>query len=83
VDGDLNVAGDYFGRQRPNTAQHPSKRPAGATTELFQPYVWPVSDVVMAFIRAGFRLDAFFEAPEPALYTAALPAYYVVKATRP
>lgn len=83
VDGRLTIAGDYFGRQQPNRVQHPSKRPSGATTEAFQPYVWPVSDVVMAFVGAGLRLDAFFEAPEPALYTAALPAYYVVKATKP
>jgi SAM-dependent methyltransferase len=77
----LTVAGNYFGRRHPNTAQHRSKRPAGAQDEPFQPFVWPVSDVVMAFVNAGLRLDAFFEAPEPRLYHEALPAYYVIKAT--
>jgi SAM-dependent methyltransferase len=78
----LAVVGDYFGRQRPNTDQHRSKRPAGAKDEPFRPFVWPVSDVVMAFVQAGLRLDAFFEAPEPTLYNEALPAYYVIKATK-
>lgn len=42
----------------------------------------------MSLVGAGLRLDAFFEAPEPALYAGlgahagALPAYYVVKATK-
>jgi hypothetical protein len=80
-DGTHTIAGDYFGRQQPDAAQHPSKRPTGATIEPFQPHVWPVSDVVMAFVNAGLRLDAFFEAPEPSLYDQALPAYYVIKAT--
>jgi SAM-dependent methyltransferase len=82
-DDHLTIAGDYFGRQNPNTVQHREKRPQGAEDETFQPFVWPVSDVVMAFVHAGLRLDAFFEAPEPSLYNEALPAYYVVKATRP
>jgi hypothetical protein len=48
-----------------------------------------VSDVVMALVKAGLRLDAFFEIPEPGLYTGlgaaadTLPACYVIKATRP
>lgn len=85
----LTVEGDYFGRQTPNTRQDASKRPAGAEKETFHPYVWPVSDVVMTLLAAGFRLDAFFEAPEPAIYpglgqsASGLPAYYVIKATRP
>jgi 2-polyprenyl-3-methyl-5-hydroxy-6-metoxy-1,4-benzoquinol methylase len=84
----LAVAGDYFGRERPNTGQDAAKRPTGAEREVFRPYVWPISDVVMALVNAGFRLDAFFEAPEPAIYrglgraASGLPAYYVVKATR-
>jgi SAM-dependent methyltransferase len=84
----LAVAGDYFGRQHPNGEQDEAKRPAGAGSEIFQPFVWPISDVVMALVSAGFGLDAFFEAPEPAIYpglgpvASALPAYYVVKATK-
>jgi SAM-dependent methyltransferase len=89
-DNTLGVAGDYFGRGRPNTAQDDAKRPTGARGEpnppAFQPFVWPISDVVMALVNTGFRLDTFFEAPEPSLYAglgpaaAALPAYYVIKA---
>ena len=54
----------------------------------FSTFVWPVSDVVMAFVRAGLRLEAFFESPEPGLYAGlggsagSLPAYYVIKATK-
>lgn len=42
----------------------------------------------MALVRAGLRLDAFIESPEPGLYPGlgeavnALPAYYVIKATK-
>lgn len=42
----------------------------------------------MAFIGAGLRLDAYFEAAEPTIYAglgeaaACLPAYYVIKATK-
>lgn len=85
----LTVAGDYFGRARPNTAQDDAKRPIGAVGEPpFASFVWPVSDVVMALVRAGLRLDEFLEGPAPDLYpglgeAAALPAYYVVKATKP
>ncbi|WP_250003004.1 class I SAM-dependent methyltransferase [Actinoplanes sp. M2I2] len=92
-DDHLAVAGDYFGRDRPNVDQDDAKRPQGARGEpdapRFSAFVWPVSDVVMALVGAGLRLDAFFEAPEPALYAGlgqtagALPAYYVIKATKP
>ncbi|MBL7259969.1 class I SAM-dependent methyltransferase [Paractinoplanes lichenicola] len=89
----LAVVGDYFGRGRPNTDQDDAKLPQGARGESdapqFSTFIWPVSDVVMALIRAGLRLDEFTEAPEPALYAGlgpaaeALPAYYVIKATKP
>jgi SAM-dependent methyltransferase len=89
----LAVVGDYFGRGRPATDQDDAKLPEGARGEpdapRFTTFVWPVSDVVMALVRAGLRLDEFFEAPEPALYAglgeaaSALPAYYVVKAVLP
>jgi hypothetical protein len=42
----------------------------------------------MALIGAGFRLDAFFEAPAAEIYGglgdvgSRLPAYYVIKATK-
>jgi SAM-dependent methyltransferase len=90
--GRLAIVGDYFGRGRPRTDHDDAKLPQGARGEPdappFSTFVWPVSDVVMALVRAGLRLDAFSEAPEPALYAglgeaaAALPAYYVIKATR-
>jgi hypothetical protein len=92
AEGGLAVAGDYFGRGRPNVHQDDAKRPTGARGEpdapAFSAFVWPVSDVVMALVNAGLRLDAFFEAPEPGLYAGlgeaagALPAYYVIKATK-
>jgi hypothetical protein len=92
-DNHLAVAGDYFGRGAPNRDQDDAKRPAGARGEPdapeFTAFVWPVGDVVMALVRAGLRLEAFFERPEPALYAglgpaaAALPAFYVVKAVKP
>ncbi|MBM2616579.1 class I SAM-dependent methyltransferase [Actinoplanes sp. LDG1-06] len=91
--GRLAVVGDYFGRGHPNTEQDDAKLPVGARGEpdapSFSTFVWPVSDVVMALIRAGLRLDEFFEAPEPRLYAGlgeaagSLPAYYVIKATKP
>lgn len=42
----------------------------------------------MALVRAGFRLDAFFEAAEPAIYPGLgdaarrIPAVYVIKASK-
>ena len=51
-EGVLTVAGDYFGRGRPNPEQDDAKRPAGARGEAgappFAAFVWPVSDVVKA-----------------------------------
>jgi 2-polyprenyl-3-methyl-5-hydroxy-6-metoxy-1,4-benzoquinol methylase len=91
-DNHLAVAGDYFGRAAPRADTDDAKRPVGArgtpTPPAFAAFVWPISDVVMALIGAGLTLDAFFEAPEPAMYealgpgAARLPAYYVVKATK-
>ena len=91
-DDRLAVAGDYFGRERPNADQDDAKRPKGARGEVdapsFLPFVWPVSDVVTALLDAGLRLEKFFEAPEPGLYPGLgasarrLPAYYVIKATK-
>lgn len=91
-DNQLAVAGDYFGRDRPNVDQDDAKRPEGARGEpdapALLPFVWPVSDVVMALLDAGLRLEKLFESPEPALYgglgesAGLLPAYYVIKATK-
>jgi SAM-dependent methyltransferase len=88
----FGVAGDYFARGTPQHEPDDAKRPVGArgteSPPRFSAFVWPVSDVVMAFVRAGLRLDTFFEAPEPDMYggsgdvAAKLPAYYVIKATR-
>jgi len=88
----LAVVGDYFGRERPNVDQDDAKRPTGARgeagTPTFLPFVWPVSDVVMALLNAGLRLVDLFEAAESALFAGLgesagrLPAYYVIKAVK-
>jgi SAM-dependent methyltransferase len=92
-DNRLAVAGDYFGRGAPTAEQDDAKRPSGARGDAgappFSTFVWPISDVVMALVNAGLRLAAFFEAPEPTIYAglgevaSSLPAYYVIKATKP
>ena len=88
----LTVTGDYFGRGVPRNLPDAEKRPIGAREGAdvppFAAFVWPVSDVVMSLVRAGLRLDEFFEASEPAIYpelgaaASRLPAYYVIKATK-
>jgi 2-polyprenyl-3-methyl-5-hydroxy-6-metoxy-1,4-benzoquinol methylase len=88
----LTITGDYFGRATPRNSPDKAKQPTGARGETeapsFAAFVWPVSDVVMSLVRAGLRLDAFFEAPEPAIYAdlgdaaAYIPAYYAIKATK-
>jgi SAM-dependent methyltransferase len=88
----LAVTRDYFGRGRLGNSDD-AKKPFGARGEPdapeFDSFVWPVSDVVMALVRAGLRLDAFFEAADsdnmyPGLGVAGkhIPAIYVIKATR-
>jgi SAM-dependent methyltransferase len=89
----LTTAGNYFSRSRAVTVQENTKLPSGARDEpdapAFSTFVWPISDVVMALINAGLRLEAFHEAPEPDLYAGLgeaanrLPAYYVIKALKP
>jgi SAM-dependent methyltransferase len=88
----LAVTGDYFGRGIPRNLPDAAKQPLGARGDAnapaFSAFVWPVSDVVMALVRAGFRLDAFFEAAEPAIYAGLgdvarhIPAEYVIKASK-
>jgi SAM-dependent methyltransferase len=88
----LTITGDYFGRSTPRNSPDEAKQPIGARGEAeaptFDAFVWPVSDVVMSLVRAGLRLDAFFEAAEPAIYPGLgdmaqrIPAYYVIKATK-
>lgn len=88
----LSVTGDYFGRGVAGSSPDATKRPIGARggddVPAFAAFVWPVSDVVMALVRAGLRLDAFFEGAEPAIYpglgdaAGRVPAYYVIKATK-
>jgi predicted kinase/SAM-dependent methyltransferase len=87
------VTRDFFGRGTPGNSPDETKRPLGARDEPeappFAAFVWPVSDVVMSLVRAGLRLDAFFEAAEPAIYpdlgnaAERIPAYYAIKATKP
>jgi 2-polyprenyl-3-methyl-5-hydroxy-6-metoxy-1,4-benzoquinol methylase len=59
----LAVAGDYFGGSTPRQETDDAKLPLGARGSTqpppFAAFVWPVSEVVMALIRAGLRLDAF------------------------
>ncbi len=91
-DNQFGVVGNYFGRQTPRSETDDAKRPLGArgadNPPPFAAFVWPVSDVVMAFLGAGLRLVTFYEGSEPDIYTGAgktaanLPAYYVIKATR-
>lgn len=88
----LTVTGDYFGRGRPRNSPDPAKQPIGARGRAevpeFAAFVWPVGDVVTALLRAGLRLDAYIEAPNPELYSglgdaaARIPAYYIIKATK-
>ncbi len=89
----VEVNGNYFGRTTPDVDNDDDKRPVGARGESDAPsltsFVWPVADVVSAFIGAGLRIDALYELPEPELYrglgaeAAYLPAIYVIKATKP
>jgi hypothetical protein len=54
-DNHLAVAGDYFGRGRRTPDQDDAKRPVGSRGEAgapsFSAFVWPTSDVVMAFVK--------------------------------
>jgi 2-polyprenyl-3-methyl-5-hydroxy-6-metoxy-1,4-benzoquinol methylase len=87
----LAVTRDYFGRGTPAKSDD-AKRATGARGEPdapeFASFVWPVSDVVMALIRAGLRLDAFSEAASSDMYPdlgeaeQQIPAIYVIKATK-
>ncbi|WP_344211631.1 class I SAM-dependent methyltransferase [Kribbella sancticallisti] len=89
----LTVTADYFGRTIPRPHIDDAKLPVGARgtddPPPFTAFIWPTSDVVMALLTAGLRLDTFTESPAPDLYptlgpTAShLPAYYVIKATKP
>lgn len=91
-DNHLAVTGDYFGRTTPRPETDNAKLPTGArdtpTPPPFKAFVWPTSDVVMALLNAGLRLDSFTESPSPDIYSglgaaaAHLPAYYVIKATK-
>lgn len=84
----VEVTVDYFGRHQATLAGYDrAKRPTGYIDGTsFAAFVWPVGDVVMSLVRAGFRLVAFFEAPAPEMYQGLgsgaerLPAVYVVKA---
>ncbi len=88
--GEVAVTVDYFGRDRPTAQTYDqAKRPTGSTPETsFDAFLWPVSDVVTSLMRAGLRIDEFFEAPFPDMYDGLgdaanwLPATYVIKATR-
>jgi 2-polyprenyl-3-methyl-5-hydroxy-6-metoxy-1,4-benzoquinol methylase len=92
-DNQLAVTGDYFGRTTPRRETDDAKLPTGArgtsTPPPFNAFVWPTSDVVMALLNAGLQLDTFIESPAPDIYNglgptaAQLPAFYVIKATKP
>lgn len=86
----LAVTVDYFGRGEPTTRTYDqAKRPTGSTPETpFNAFVWPVSDVVMSLVRAGLRMEEFFESPHPPMYAGLsdgaerIPAVYVIRAVR-
>ncbi|HEY6738616.1 MAG TPA: class I SAM-dependent methyltransferase, partial [Actinopolymorphaceae bacterium] len=88
--GEVAVTVDYFGRSRPTAQTYDqAKRPVGSTPETeFDAFLWPVSDVVMSLVRAGLRIEEFFEAPFPDMYdglgdaATRLPAVYVIRAER-
>jgi SAM-dependent methyltransferase len=88
--GEVAVTVDYFGRTCPTAQTYDqAKRATGSTPETsFDAFLWPVSDVVMSLIRAGLRIEEFFEAPYPDMYAGLgdtanwLPAVYLIKATR-
>jgi 2-polyprenyl-3-methyl-5-hydroxy-6-metoxy-1,4-benzoquinol methylase len=92
-DNRLAVTGDYLGRATPRRDTDDAKLPTGArgtsAPPPFNAFVWPTSDVVMALLNAGLCLDTFTESPAPDLYdglgpaAAQLPAFYVIKATKP
>jgi SAM-dependent methyltransferase len=95
VQGDhqLAITGDYFGRTTPRPQTDNAKLPTGArdtpTPPPLQAFIWPTSDVIMSLLHAGLTLDSFTESPSPDIYSGLgptatnLPAYYVIKATRP
>jgi SAM-dependent methyltransferase len=90
-DGNLAPVGDYFGRT-PRSMRHvdPAKGPTGAKpgTELTS-FVWPVSTVLTAIMRAGLIIDRFTERAEPSMWRGIaadptwLPAVYVIIASKP
>jgi SAM-dependent methyltransferase len=86
---EVAVTVDYFGRCQPKEQTYDqSKRPTGWTPDVsFDAFLWPVSDVVMSLVRAGLRIEEFYEAPYPNMYDGLgddaaswLPAIYVIKA---
>jgi SAM-dependent methyltransferase len=90
-DGDLVLAGDYFGRT-PRDMRHadPAKRPAGWTPDAeLTSFVWPVSQVLSALLNAGLRIERFAEGASADMYQGLrpdptwLPAYYVITAVKP
>jgi SAM-dependent methyltransferase len=92
-DGGIALAGDYFGRvPHDQEDADPAKRPAGWTSAAdahLTSFVWPVSQVLMAIMGAGLRLDSIAEGAEADMYAGLdgdptrLPAYYVIIASKP
>ena len=89
-DGNLVLAGDYFGTT-PRDMRHadPAKRPTGWTPDAeLTSFVWPVSQVLSALLRAELRIDRFAEGASRDMYQGlvpdpmCLPAYYVVIASK-
>ena len=82
----------YFGRSEPTDGTYDqAKRPAGSSPQTpLTAFVWPISDVVMAFVRAGLHIEHFGERVVSDMYTglsadaaARLPATYELKVTKP
>jgi SAM-dependent methyltransferase len=90
-DGNPVLIGDYFGRTAPERQRiDPAKWATGSTpgTELHA-FVWPLSQVLSAVLRAGLVVTRFAEGSISSMYNGLqpdptwLPAYYAILASKP
>jgi hypothetical protein len=88
----LSVIDDYFQRSAIRPHWDATKAPIGGRTPAappFRSFVWSLGSVVTALLNTGLRIDALREDSATENYSglgpasAALPAVYYLKATRP
>ena len=88
----LSVRADYFESGSVATTWDASKEPVGGRSIDGPPlrsFIWSIGSMVTALLRAGLRIDALEEQPDPANYeglgaaAGAIPAVYYLKASRP